>query len=124
MHELSIARALLRLANEHRPAGCAAELLRVQVGPLQAIDDEAMQFAWQAASQDTDLARAKLELIMLPWQLQCPDCGRQWEAQSLDTRCQCGSERGVPLGGDELLLESLEVAPPRGNHDMTNGATD
>ena len=123
MHELSIARTLVHLANEHRPAGCALEQIRVQVGPLQAIDVEAMQFAWQAASQDTNLAHATLELILLPWRLQCPDCGRQWEAESWDTPCQCGSERNRIVGGDELLLDSLEVAPRHDHRQQNDGAT-
>lgn len=112
MHELSIARALLQLAIQHRPPGARVEALHVQVGPLQAIDAEAMRFAWQAATFDTDLAIAELRLEMLPWRLHCPACSREWNAESLGATCECGSTRCTPVGGDELQLVYLEVVEP------------
>jgi hydrogenase nickel incorporation protein HypA/HybF len=110
MHELSIARALIDLTRKHA-AGQSGGVLRVdvQVGPLQAIDGEAMRFAWQAATMGTELAGASLMLDYLPWRLLCPECGLQWEAESFTESCRCGNSRPVPQGGDELLLVSLEV---------------
>lgn len=112
MHELSIARALLQLVEQHRPPGSIVESLRVQVGPLQAIIPEAMQLAWKAATMDTELSGAKLQLSMLPWRLRCLECNRRWDADTLDATCECGSSRGVPIGGDELKLDCFEIVEP------------
>jgi hydrogenase nickel incorporation protein HypA/HybF len=113
VHELSIARALLRLAQQHRPPGAIVESLQVQVGPLQAIVPEALQLAWQAVTSDTTLAGVRLNLEMLPWRLRCPACNRLWDADSLDATCRCSSARGILVGGDELRLDYLEIAEPK-----------
>lgn len=109
MHEFSIAQALLRLARRHLPPGSHLRTVCVQAGPLQAIDERALDWAWQAVQAGTACADAHLEIEFLPWQLHCPDCGNRWQAAALDDPCSCGSQRGVPDGGDELVLTSLEV---------------
>ena len=109
MHELSIANALIRLADEYRPPGCQVDALCVRAGPLRAIDPGAMQWAWQAARRGTQYADAALTLEMLPWRLHCADCGRQWNAPAMIDACDCGSSAVAIDGGDELLLVSLEV---------------
>ena len=109
MHELSIARALLQLVEEHRPAGSTLRSVHVRVGPLQAIVPEAMALAWQAVTLDHELAGSVLELEMLTWQLHCLECDRRWPAEDPLGTCMCGSKRCVPTGGDELQLEYLEI---------------
>ena len=120
MHELSSARALVRLVKEHQPPGSMVEVVQVQAGPLQAIVPEAMELAWQAVTMNTHLAGAKLQIAILPWRLRCLQCQRQWNANMLDATCACGSSRGVPEGGDELQLEYLEVTEPNGRGKVPN----
>ena len=109
MHELSIARALLRLVEEHCPADATVETVHIRVGPLQAIVPDAMALAWQAVTFDHSLAHSELQLEMLPWRMQCLQCHREWEAETPFQDCTCGSRRCVPRGGDELQLEYLEI---------------
>ena len=78
MHELSIATAMLQVAREHVPAGCILCRVRMLAGPLQCIEPLAMTFAWNAVLQEEGLGEVQLELRTLPWQMKCPDCGRQW----------------------------------------------
>ena len=111
MHELSIAMSLLALARTHLPAGARLSAVRVRVGPLRGIDPESMQYAWQAATVDTMASGAKLELEELPWQLGCQKCGATFSADRPDTACACGSLQVYPVGGDELLLMSIDVDP-------------
>lgn len=109
MHELSIARSLLGLVKENLPADTRLNTVSVRVGPLQAIDSRAMQFAWQAATEDTSFDGVRLSLTLVPWELHCRTCGRNWTSETWSDPCTCGSCRVDPVGGDELTLVSLDV---------------
>ena len=77
MHEMSIADALVTQVRRHTPAGQVARLVRVEAGPLQAVDGDALQMAWQAMTLGTELAACELRLEALPYKLSCPKCGRR-----------------------------------------------
>ncbi len=109
MHELSIARALIELVDQHAPADATVTRVAVRVGPMRGVVEDAMQWAWQAATDDTPYADSALDLEMLRWRLRCPDCGREFEADELFVECECGCGRPTPIGGDELALVSLDV---------------
>lgn len=81
----------------------------MEAGPLQSVDAQAMEWAWQAASDGTACAGSRLEVRLLPWRLSCRDCGREHTADDMLSPCPCGSADCVPLGGDELRLVSLTV---------------
>ncbi|CAN5342138.1 hydrogenase maturation nickel metallochaperone HypA [soil metagenome] len=109
MHELSIASSILELARRHVPGGSCLRSLKLTAGPMRAIEPEAMQFAWQAILQEAGADEISLELNQLPWQLRCASCGREWQSESTDCICVCGSDRVSPVGGDELQITSIEV---------------
>jgi hydrogenase nickel incorporation protein HypA/HybF len=109
MHEFSLAQALVELVRQKTPPGAVVRAVAVRAGPMRGIDPQAMQWAWQVASEQGGLNGAALNLDELPWTLRCPDCGRQWESAELDAACACGSRLAGPVGGDELTLVSLEV---------------
>lgn len=109
MHELSIARHLLGLIRRHTPAGAVVSRVRVEAGPLRAIDPDALQWAWRASIPDTDCRAATLELKLLPWRWRCPACEHQWDSRDYPSRCQCGCEQAALRGGDELTVISLDV---------------
>ena len=126
MHELSIAHALIDLAREHVPKGAQVRTVRVRVGPLQAIDNDAMQFAWAAATEGSALKGSELSLEWLPWILNCTECGRRWRSENWSAPCTCGCTSVDPTGGDELTLLSIDVddepedATPQGREAVTN----
>ena len=74
-----------------------------------------MHWAWTAATQETDLDGAVLELEILPWRLFCPECQEVFTAQDMFQSCACGCEMTTPEGGDALTLMSLEVDQPEPN---------
>lgn len=113
MHELSIAHELLHVVMEHAPAGARVISVRVQAGAMQAIDPDAMQFAWQAATQGEFAEGARLDLELMQWHLECGACGRTWEADEAFEPCACGNPRPTVAGSDELTLVSLDVEDPR-----------
>lgn len=124
MHEFSIATALVELVGQYAPAGSTVRSVRVRAGAMRSIEPMAMQWAWQAATADSPYHDATLELNVLPWTLQCTQCGREWSADEPYEPCTCGSGDTQPIAGAELQLMSLEVdepdacaaAPPRAKH--------
>ncbi len=119
MHEISIARALFGLVCQHAPNDATVRRVNVRVGPLRAIEPDALQWAWKAITKDTKFGRSTLQLESLPWRLRCPACGRRWESGNPMEACPCGHPNPRPAGDDELTLLSLEVdqsighEPPR-----------
>ena len=109
MHELSIARSLMGLVGRHAPRGQKVRRVHVRVGPLRAIEPDAMQWAWRAATVSTVYEGAQLKLQLVCWQMRCPACGRQWEGDDPLGACLCGCQDCHPVGDDQLTLVSLEV---------------
>jgi Zn finger protein HypA/HybF involved in hydrogenase expression len=126
MHELSIAEALRDLTLRKAPPGAVVSAVRIRIGPMRGVEPEALQWAWQATTSAgtvpisargngdcpvsyATLQGSRLELDMLPWTLQCPQCKRRWEAPDLWQPCTCGCDQPHPVGGDELTLVSLDV---------------
>ncbi|NNM33360.1 MAG: hydrogenase maturation nickel metallochaperone HypA [Gemmatimonadetes bacterium] len=109
MHELSIARSLLSVVEEVVPPGAQAENIRVRAGPLRAIEPDALELAWRACTLGNALEGSRLELMVSPWSLYCPSCHASFEADSWDAVCSCGEPGQLSRGGDELLVESIEI---------------
>jgi hydrogenase nickel incorporation protein HypA/HybF len=109
MHEMSIAEALLEQVKRHLPPAAALRRVEVRVGPMRMIEPQAMQWAWQAVTRESPHAGAELQLQMLPWRLECPECQKRWDTADLFEACSCGCETAHPLGGDELELLALDI---------------
>jgi hydrogenase nickel incorporation protein HypA/HybF len=112
MHELSIAHALVGLTREHVPDMARVRSVRVRVGPMQAIESEAMRFAWEVSTEQTSIRGAELSLEFVPWALHCRACDRRWEGPDWPQMCTCGSADVDPAGSDELTLLSIEYDEP------------
>ena len=107
MHEISIAQAILELAQSHVPAGSVLRKVHVLAGPMRAIDPLAMDLAWRALTDDADPPQLALDLH--PWTVECVQCGRRRTSDTLESTCSCGCRRSFPVGGEELQLTSIEV---------------
>ncbi len=108
MHETSIAQALIDQVRRHTPAGHIATVARVEAGPYQAINPQALEWAWQIVTAETELAQSKLEFRALPFEMSCPGCGRKWAGADPFELCTCGAEARA-AGLSDLRLVSLEV---------------
>ena len=114
MHELSITRSILQLAERFRPPGARVRCVQIQAGPLRGIDAGALSWAWQATVPGTPYAEAALDYEPLPWRMRCRECARR-QSVAVDKdpwqrRCPCGGAQWELLDGDVLLLVALEVA--------------
>jgi len=112
MHELSIAEALAEQVRRHIPAGMRVSRIRLEIGPRQAVEEDALRFAWQAVVKSSDLDTAVLEIVQLPWTLVCRQCNQSWTSIDPLQGCPgCGSEDTQAGGSSDLRLLSLDAAP-------------
>ena len=117
MHELSIARAVVRsvvdaLPDPHsRVAG-----VRLRVGALSGVLPSAVAFAYDVATQGTPLAGSTLQIQTAPVTVRCPACGVQELADLRAFVCPvCGRPCGDVTGGDELEITAVTLrAEPTG----------
>ena len=113
MHEASIAMAAIEqaiaAAREHR----ATKITRVEleVGVLREIVPEAMALAFEACALGTIAEGAKLDMREEPARARCRKCGREFapDLETLSFACrECGAADAEMLGGNEILLRSIE----------------
>ncbi len=109
MHEFSIAEALVEQVAAHTPASATLRRVRVRAGAMAAIEPEAMQWAWRAATDAGRFDGAQLMLELEPYRLRCPACGREWDSEQLFVACSCGHARPQPRGDAGLTLLSLDI---------------
>ena len=111
MHEFGYAEAL-RDVVERRAAGRSVLRIRVQAGVLHRLDQESLAQAFEMVAADGVAAEAQIELVSVPLSVQCRAC--QAGAQSPDPLplcLSCGSAELDVSGGDEFVLESIELEP-------------
>lgn len=112
MHEATLAANLLRAARGALAGreGARVREVRARVGALAGVMPEALRFAFDALKRGTPLKGAELVLCEAPARLSCLDCGTEYEPQSFPWTCPaCASARFLVAGGEEILLESLEM---------------
>jgi hydrogenase nickel incorporation protein HypA/HybF len=113
MHELSIVQNLIELACERasREGSTCVKKLTVRIGALSGVDCDALQFAFELASEDTACDGAMLAIEHVPATVMCPRCRRTQElSDTYVMNCpECGEPVDGLLSGQELDLVSLEI---------------
>lgn len=112
MHELSVCQSLLSqiesVALENRAT--AVHRVTLQIGPLSGVEPQLLQQAFPIAVAGSIAEHAVLEVELLPVRVACDECGAQTEVSANKLICgQCGHWQTHLLGGDEMLLASLEL---------------
>ena len=111
MHEFGYAEAL-RDVVERRAAGRPVLRIRVQAGVLHRLDQESLGQAFGMVAADGVAAGATIELVTVPLAVRCRACQAQAESQDPLPLClSCGSADLDVSGGDEFVLESIELEP-------------
>ncbi|WP_424535714.1 hydrogenase maturation nickel metallochaperone HypA [Sphaerisporangium viridialbum] len=110
MHEYGIAESILA-AVEGRADGRRIRRARVQVGALLRVAEPSINDAWALVAEGTVAEGARLDLVTLPVRLTCRACGNT--ATSVDPYAvcpACGATDVDTEGGDDLVLESIQLA--------------
>jgi len=112
VHEFGLCEAVLE-AVERRAAGRPVARVKVRVGALQRVSAESFDQAFAFVSEGSVAHGAAIDLVTVPVVMACRSCG--YRTESDDALAVCSSCGGTDLdlvGGDELTLESIELAVP------------
>ncbi|MEO9188462.1 MAG: hydrogenase maturation nickel metallochaperone HypA [Acetobacteraceae bacterium] len=108
MHEMSIATAIVDACAE-RAAGVRVLRVRIEVGQLAAILTDSLRFCFDICAQGTTVEGAELEILEIPGQGACEDCGRTTALAMPFGRCACGGFARI-VAGEELRVKNMELA--------------
>jgi hydrogenase nickel incorporation protein HypA/HybF len=121
MHELSLAQALLDLAQKNAN-GRRILSLKVRVGALSGVVTDSLAFAFEMISRGTSAEDARLEFEHVPVRMICKQCGQavatgEWDDlpgnevvyRALERGCACGGQELSIAGGQEFQLVEIEV---------------
>jgi hydrogenase nickel incorporation protein HypA/HybF len=108
MHELGLCSSIVD-AVEQRAGERQVMAVTVRVGRLHHVHPEAFEQSFAVAALGTVAAEAVPCLVLVPVRARCGGCGTEWECEEPPMACpRCGVLDPVLIGGDELLLESIE----------------
>ncbi len=108
MHELGLCSSIVE-AVERRAGDRSVVRVRVRVGQLHHVHPQAFEQSFAVAATGTVAENAVAELVLVPVRARCTACETEWECDELPIACDlCGSAGPEIIGGDELVLESIE----------------
>ncbi|MGB9233666.1 MAG: hydrogenase maturation nickel metallochaperone HypA [Terriglobales bacterium] len=97
---------------QRRP-GSRAVKVGVRVGELAGVDPDALSFAFEALTIDTELAGLTLDIEYVAPRSRCRECGSEFNVRNYELLCpSCGSLSTERISGDELEFRYLEIEEP------------
>jgi hydrogenase nickel incorporation protein HypA/HybF len=109
VHELSIAEAIVRIADGHA-AGRQVVKVELKVGHLRQVVPSALAFAFELVAEGTAVAGAELVVEEVPARGRCRACGAETQLDGFPLQCAaCAGFHLELLQGEELLVDSLEL---------------
>jgi hydrogenase nickel incorporation protein HypA/HybF len=109
MHELSIADAVVQIVSRHANERRVTRV-ELKVGHLRQVVPDALEFAFGLVAEGTPAEGAELEMEEVPADVRCRACGAESRLAAFPAHCApCGSLDVEVTGGDELLVEAIEL---------------
>jgi hydrogenase nickel incorporation protein HypA/HybF len=109
MHELSIAGAIVAIAEQHAGARRVTQV-EVKVGHLRQVVPGALELAFELVAAGTPVEGAELVIEEVPAAIACRTCAAESRLNGFPFACpSCGSVDVDVLSGDELFVDSLEL---------------
>ncbi len=111
MHESAVAQSILeQILAEALKHNARPRLARISCGQFNAINDEAMQVAFEAAATGTPCEGMILSIDHKPLPTRCKSCGQSFEYDIYSGVCPgCGGEELSFEADAPLLLEEIEL---------------
>lgn len=120
MHEVSIAMSLVEELTERAISERADKIItvRVRIGAMSGVVTEALQFAWDIATEGSVAEGARLLIEAVPLVVFCPQCDatKTIYGHPILVCPDCGTLTPTIVRGRELQLIAMEVpdATPAG----------
>jgi hydrogenase nickel incorporation protein HypA/HybF len=112
MHEISVAISIVEIAeaNARKQGARSIQLIKLVLGEFTTIVQEALEFAFEIARQDTLAAHARLVIEIAPMVVRCLSCGViRSPVRDIILSCpQCGLPLEI-VAGEDIQLEYIEV---------------
>lgn len=112
MHEMALTESIVEIVcDEARKQGFGkVRVVRLQIGAFAHVAPDALRFCFDAVARGTVAEGASLDIVRLPGQAWCPDCGKIVRLDERFGPCpECGRPHPQMTSGDELRIEELEV---------------
>jgi hydrogenase nickel incorporation protein HypA/HybF len=111
LHEIGLCEAIME-AVERRAEGRPVSRVKVRVGARHRVVPPSFDQAFSLVSDGTVAEAATLDLELIPARITCGTCGEQTDADDVFAVCpRCGSTDLEIEGGDDLMLESIDIRP-------------
>lgn len=114
MHELSIALAILDVAEEEaeRRGGVPVAAIHIRMGPLAGVVKEALLSAYELAVEQTAFEGSRLIIEEVPIVIYCSRCQAERRVHSVQWFCcaDCDTPASEVVRGRELEVAALELA--------------
>lgn len=110
MHEAMVAQSLLAaISAEAAKVNAEPITAKVSCGQLYAINEQALQFAFQALARGTPCQDVTITVEQIPLQAKCKDCNKTFNAGIDSALCpDCGGNNFKLLPDAPMLLEEIE----------------
>lgn len=108
MHELGITRNIVAIVGD-AAAGRRVRRITLAIGKLSGVMPDAVRFCFDLVVEGTPVQGAALEIVEPAGRARCRDCAAEFDAAVLWAACGCGSRNLHWLGGEELLVRSIEL---------------
>ena len=115
MHELGIANSVLETVRAEARSHPGAMPVRVglRVGALSGVNPEALTFAFEALTKETEWEGVGLEIESTRREHRCPACQTTFLIVDYDSTCfSCGNPRTECISGEELEVVYVELEEP------------
>ena len=112
MHEMSLAEGIRDIVLDQARAHGFSRVtrLRLEIGRFAGVEKPALEFAFDVVMRGSPAEGAALEMLDLPGQALCFDCGQTVGIEDrLDPCPLCAGTRLLPQGGDEMRIRDMEV---------------
>jgi hydrogenase nickel incorporation protein HypA/HybF len=123
MHEFALAQSMFEIACR-QARGQRVTKVEVHVGHLRQVVPASRSFAFELTAHGTELEGVELEIVQVPATGVCRDCGTHLELPDFPQLCPaCGGLDVDITSGEELQIESLEIAEPYAAAPSKNSAS-
>ncbi len=112
MHELGITQSIVEIAEKTARDQKAEKVLSVtiEIGELSGVIPDAVEFCYEACTQESLLAGSRLVINYIPGLGKCNDCQADVKMDNMTFNCSsCGSYSLQRIQGEELNIKEVEI---------------